>query len=278
MSFSVVTNLSSIAAQSMLGSARSDLSQALHQLTSGSRINSSADDAAGLARANRYRLDNTSHTVGMRNANDAVSQLQIEDGALSNISSLMDRATTLARQAASGTFTGDRAILNEEFQSVMAEITRTAAAAGLETGGTNLDSRKVFVGNSQTNTSDSVSYVSVAANDSVDTVGLGIDSQNILSQADAAAAISNLQDAVGTLGACRELAPSKQESTTYEPSLVCKLLIHWLQISYSRQAPRHGSGPNRIRDEPVELCRSAIPADFGQSTGFGISYSRRQYR
>ena len=200
MSFSVVTNLSSITAQSMLGSARSDLKQALLQLTSGSRINSSADDAAGMAMANRHRLDNTSHTVGIRNANDAVSQLQIEDGALSNISSLMDRATTLASQAASDTFTGDRSILNEEFQSVMAEISRTASAAGLETGGTNLNSRKVFVGNTQTNTSDSVSYVSVAANDSVDTQGLGIDTQNIMSQADAAAAISNLQTAVGTLG------------------------------------------------------------------------------
>ena len=96
MSFSVVTNISSITAQYMLSNARANVNQALHQLTSGSRINSSADDAAGLARANRYRLDNTTHTVGVRNANDAGSQLQVEDGALNNISSLMDRATTLA--------------------------------------------------------------------------------------------------------------------------------------------------------------------------------------
>lgn len=256
MSFSVVTNLSSIAAQSMLGSARSDLSQALHQLTSGSRINSSADYAAGLARANRYRLDNTSHTVGMRNANDAVSQLQIEDGALSNISSLMDRATTLASQAASGTFTGDRAILNEEFQSVMAEITRTAAAAGLETGGTNLDSRKVFVGNSQTNTSDSVSYVSVAANDSVDTVGLGIDSQNILSQADAAAAISNLQDAVGTLGTVQARTGSAMNQLSYAAA-------QSRQTSVSLQASESRIRDANIAEVVAELTKSQILSQSG---------------
>jgi len=82
----------------------------------------------------------------------------------------------------------------------MAEISRTAATAGLETGGASLNSRNVFVGNTQTNTSDDVSYVEVAATGSVDAQGLGLDAQNIMSQADAAAAMSNLQNAVGTLG------------------------------------------------------------------------------
>jgi flagellin len=200
MSFSAITDISSITAQHMLGNARSGLKQALHQGTSGSRINSSADDAAGLAIANRHRSDNATRAAGIRNAEDAVVQLQIQDGALSNISSLMDRATTLASQAASDTFPGDRAILNEEFQSVMAEISRTAATAGLETGGTSLNSSKVFVGNTETNTSDSVSYVSVAAKGSVDAEGLGLDTQDIMSQDGAAAAISSLQNAVGALG------------------------------------------------------------------------------
>jgi len=201
MSFSVATNISSITARTMMGNAQSGLKQPLHPLSSGSRINSSADDAAGIAVANRHRMDNAGHRAGAQNAYDAVGQLQIQDGALSNISSLMDRATTLASQAASDTFTGDRAILNEEFQSVLQEISRTATAAGLETGGTNLDSKEVFVGNTQTNTSDSVSYISVAAKDGVDTAGLGLDTQSILDQGGAAAAISNLQSAVGALGA-----------------------------------------------------------------------------
>ncbi len=256
MSFSVVTNISSITARSMLSGAQANVRQALHQLTSGSRINSSADDAAGLARANRYRLDNTTHTVGVRNANDAGSQLQIEDGALNNISSLMDRATTLAAQAASDTFTGDRAILNEEFQSVMAEISRTASAADLETGGANLDVRKVFVGNTQTNTSDSVSYVAIAANDSVDTQGLGLDTQDILSQDGAAAAISKLQDASGTLGTVQARTGAAMNRLSYAAS-------QSRRVSASLQASE-----SRIRDADIaeaiaELTKNRILTDSG---------------
>ena len=136
MSFSVVTNLSSLSAQSTLSSTQATVGKTLARLTSGLRINSSADDAAGMAVANRHRSDNVTLTVGARNANNASSQLQIEDGALNNISSLVDRAMTLASQATSDTFTGDRSVLDAEFQSVLSEISRSAAAAGLETGST----------------------------------------------------------------------------------------------------------------------------------------------
>jgi flagellin len=259
MSFSVVTNISSITARSMLSNARANVNQALHQLISGSRINSSADEAAGLVRANRYRLDNTTQTVGVRNANDAGSQLQVEDGALNNISSLMGRATTLAAQAASDTFTGDRAILNEEFQSVMAESSRTASAAGLETGGANLDVRKVFVGNTQTNTSDSVSYFAIAANDSVDTQGLGLDTQDILSQDGAAAAISKLQDASGTLGTFQARTGSAMNRLSYAAS-------QSQRVSASLQASE-----SRIRDADIaeaiaELTKNRILPDSGIAT------------
>ena len=131
MSFSVVTNLPSIDAQARLIQTSNGLHKTLARLSSGLRINSSADDAAGLAVANRHRLDNTGLTVGIRSANDAISKLQIEDGAMNNISSLLDRALTLASQAASDTFTSSRSSLDSEFSSVLAEITRNAKAAGL---------------------------------------------------------------------------------------------------------------------------------------------------
>src|SRR5262249_41571741 len=150
--------------------------------------------------ANRFRMDNAGLTVGIRAANDAVSRLQIEDGAMSNISQLLDRAQTLAAQAASSTFLGDRTTLDNEFQSVLAEINRTAAAAGLETGNTNLNARSVFVGNTQIATSNSVTYISFALTTAVDAEGLGISTQNITSQANAQATITTLQTAVATLG------------------------------------------------------------------------------
>ncbi len=200
MSFSVVTNLASINAQATLDSTSNGLQRTLARLTSGLRINSSADDAAGLAVANRHKLDNTGLTIGIRSANDAISKLQIEDGALSNIASLLDRALTLASQAASDTFTGSRATLDAEFQSVLSEITRNATAAGVESGNANLNARSVFVGNTTTNTSATVTYVSFALTTAVDATGLGINTNDITDQANASTAIAAIQTAVGTLG------------------------------------------------------------------------------
>ena len=108
-------NLSSLSAQSTLSNTHATLGKTLERLTSGLGINTSADDAAGMALANRHRLDSTSLTVGTRNANDAISQLQIQD--VNNISFLVGRATALAGQDASDTFTGDRSALDAEFQS-----------------------------------------------------------------------------------------------------------------------------------------------------------------
>lgn len=200
MGFSVVTNLSSLNAQQELGQTRMNLQQTLTRLSSGLRINTSADDAAGLAIANRDLLDNTGLTVGIQASNDAISQLQIKDGAASNVTALLNRALTLATQAASTTFSGSRTTLDNEFQSVLSEITRNASAAGLQTGSADLSSRSVFVGNTTINTSASVSYVSWTLTTAVDAQGLGVSTQNITSQTNAAAAITALQSAIGTLG------------------------------------------------------------------------------
>jgi len=200
MGFSVVTNLASLNSQAALDQTSSNMQRTLARLTSGLRINSSADDAASLSVANRYRMDQAALSQGVRNANDAISRLQIEDGAMSNISSLLDRALTLASQSASDTFLGSRTTLDNEFQSVLSEITRTATGAGLETNNTNLNGRSVFVGNTQIATGASVSYVSFALTSAVDTQGLGISTQNITSQANANAAISAIQSGISTLG------------------------------------------------------------------------------
>jgi len=200
MSFSVVTNIPSLNAQAVLNDTTINLHKTLGRLTSGLRINSAADDAAGLAIANRDRMDVAGLQVGIRNANDANSRLQIEDGALNNISLLLDRALTLAAQSASGTFTGNRMTLDNEFQSVLAEVTRTATAAGLETGSVNLNGRSVFVGNTQTSTSVSASFVCFALTVAADAQGLGISTQNITSGANANLALTAIQNAVNALG------------------------------------------------------------------------------
>ena len=147
-------------------------------MTSGLRITSSGDDAAGLAIANGYRSDQAVLTQGMRNASDGLSQLQIIDGGLNNISKLLDRARTLATQSASGTFTGSRTVLNAEFQSVLSEIDRQAQSIGLSSGGEFAKSLSVFIGGGKT--SDGTTAIengSVAvdlSSSTVDTKSLGL--------------------------------------------------------------------------------------------------------
>ena len=85
-SFSVITNLASVNAQSNLYSTNIGLRTALTRVSSGFRINYSGDDAAGLAVANAYRSDLAVLNQGVRNANDGLSNLQIKDGALDNVS------------------------------------------------------------------------------------------------------------------------------------------------------------------------------------------------
>jgi len=149
MSFAINTNIASLQAQEYLRTNSEFQAKTINRVTSGLRIISSGDDAAGLAIANTFRSDQSVLSQGIRNANDGLSQLQIADGGISNISKLLDRARTLATQSASGAFTGGtagRTLLNSEFQSVVGEIDRQAKSIGLDQGGTFNTNLAVFIG------------------------------------------------------------------------------------------------------------------------------------
>jgi flagellin len=190
-SFSVVTNIASVNAQANLYQTTNSLNRTLTRLSSGLRINNSGDDAAGLAVANGYRSDLATLNQGILNANDGLSTLQIEDGALNNISTLLDRLSTLATQAASGTTTdASRTTLNNEFQDVLKEINRESAVASLDTA----QGFSVFVSNDGTNGTISGSISAVT------TSTLGISSLAITDQAAAVTAVSTIRAAIDTLG------------------------------------------------------------------------------
>jgi len=146
MAFSINTNIASLQAQEYLRVNQDFQGKTINRVTSGLRIVSSGDDAAGLAIANSFRSDRAVITQGIRNVNDGLSTLQTIDGGLNNISQLLDRARTLAAQSASGTFTGDRSVLNSEFQTTVAEIDRQSQAIGLNSGGTFASNLSVFLG------------------------------------------------------------------------------------------------------------------------------------
>ena len=181
MSFSINTNVASLQAQNYLRVNSNFQSKTIEQVTSGLKIVNSGDDAAGLAIANSYRSTEAVLTQGVQNAHDGLSQLQIMDGGISNISQLLDRARTLATQSASGTFAGGtvgRQQLNGEFQSVLSEIDRQAQSIGLNQGGQYAKTLGVFIGGGQGTNSAAVNAngtVSVDLSQStVDTQGLGL--------------------------------------------------------------------------------------------------------
>jgi flagellin len=146
---SIQTNVSSLVAQQNLNVNNAFQANTIQQLTSGYRINQSGDDAAGLAVANQFRNNIAEVTQGVSNGNNAVAQLQIMDGGMNNISQILDRLQTLATQSSSSTFTGDRTVLNSEFQTDVAEISRQAQAIGLNSGGTFAKDLSIYLGGGQ---------------------------------------------------------------------------------------------------------------------------------
>jgi flagellin len=188
MSFRINTNIAALEAQEYLRINSDYQSKTINRVTSGLRIVSSGDDAAGLAIANSLRSDQTVLAQGVRNANDGLSTLQTIDGGINNISKLLDRARTLATQSASGTFTGDRTVLNSEFQSVLSEIDRQAKAIGLNSGGDFARTLSVFIGGGRgTSTSEITTNGSVSVDlsaSSVDSQSLGLKGHQVASAMD----------------------------------------------------------------------------------------------
>ena len=182
MSLSIQTNVSSMAAQENLRANTEFQARTIQRLTSGYRINSSGDDAAGLAVANKFRSDVSELMQGVRNANDGISALQIVDGGLNNVSKMLDRLKTLATQSASTTFTGQRSILDNEFKALLSEIDRQAKDIKLDTNGTYASKMNVYIGGGNaSNATNSNAMVGVDLSGSaVDASSLGIDNVSVL--------------------------------------------------------------------------------------------------
>jgi len=119
------TNMVSLNTQNNLSKSQDALAQSIKRLSTGLRVNSSKDDAAGLAIANRMDSTIRGQTVAIRNTNDAVSFSQTADGALGQINNTLQRLRELAVQSANGTNSaGDRQLLNTEFNQLQQEVTR----------------------------------------------------------------------------------------------------------------------------------------------------------
>jgi len=157
------TNLVSLNAQRNLSMSQSQLSTSMQRLSSGLRVNSAKDDAAGLAIAERMNTQIRGMNVAMRNANDGISMAQVGEGALGKVADMMQRMRELAVQAANGTNTStDRTSLNNEYLQLAREAARTL-------GGTQFNGQNILATSLTStfqigaNTVSALDQVSVAA-------------------------------------------------------------------------------------------------------------------
>jgi flagellin len=201
---SILNNISSLQAQNSLNMTSAKLNSTLQQLSSGQRINSGSDDAAGLAIANGLQANVTALTQSVQNASDGVGMLQVADGALSQITTLLNRAVTLATESASGTVsTQQRTSLDAEFTSIKAEIDaigqKTTYNGAAVFGSATLT---VFMSDSSGAGTTSVGVAMVTV-DSGNLNGASLTANNLTSSTNAQAALTSINSAIADVAALR---------------------------------------------------------------------------
>ncbi len=140
MALGVLNNLSAIYAENNLNNTNNSLQTVLQQLSSGSKINSGADDAAGLSLVNGLEANSMALMQSETNATEGVGLLDVADGALSQVTSLLDRAITLATEASNGTLNSTQeGAANQEYQSILAEVSNIGST-------TTYNQEQVFTG------------------------------------------------------------------------------------------------------------------------------------
>jgi len=166
-----LNNLSAVYATNNLNNTSNSLSKVLQQLSSGSKINSGADDAAGLSLVDGLEANSTALTQSTTNASEGVGLLQVADGALSQVTSLLNRAVTLATEASNGTLTTAQTdAANQEYQSILSEISNigsTTTYNGNAVFGNTVD---IYTGDS-TMTGASVDALTISKLDATSTTG-----------------------------------------------------------------------------------------------------------
>ena len=269
MAINIRTNIPSLGAQRSLSDSSAALNTSFERLSSGLRINRAKDDAAGLAIAESLKADARVASVGIRNANDGISIINIADQAIGQIGNTLSRLAELAQQSANGVYgNSQRSALNNEFQALMSEIERIAFTTefnGLKllSGGGQVIFQVGFKGDS----TSQVTYTGVAATlASLNLASVGssapmysiISSTDIESQSAARAALDAINAAItscnrnrGTLGA----AESRLDVT-----------IRNLQVARENFL----AAESRIRDvdvasEAAELTRLSILQQAGSA-------------
>ena len=199
MSLGVLNNISAIYAQNNLSNTQAALQKTLQQLSSGTRINSGADDAAGLSLANGLQASATALSQSAKNASEGVDMLQVADGAMSQITNLLNRAVTLATEASNGTMnTAQIGAANAEYLNILGEITNIDGNTeynGIASFGT---ASAIYTTDGTTSQSDNS-----AALTNVDATTLGLTPAGFTTASAAQSELALITTAIGTIATDR---------------------------------------------------------------------------
>ena len=194
----IKTNIMSMNAARNLGHSYDALGDSVERLSSGLRINSAKDDAAGLAVRELMRADIATLQQGSRNALDGISLLQTMEGAMQTIDNLLVRMKQLAEQAATGVYsTAQRGLMNTEFTEIAAEINRIAGATEFNGIGMLDNSASVSI-----HFGDATDTISVTGK-VMTTTGLSLQNVSLGTAASAVAALTTLDSAITTATTAR---------------------------------------------------------------------------
>ena len=252
------TNIASLNAQRNLNTSQTSLATSMQRLSSGLRVNSAKDDAAGMAIAERMNAQVRGMNVAIRNANDAISLSQTAEGAIGKVADMMQRMRELAVQSANATNgTSDRVSLDQEFQALADEIDRTLTTTrfnGLAILATNAGTPQVFQVGANAGETITVTTTRLDNNTTV---------QSVTGATSAISTVASASAALGAIDAALDLLNS--ERATYGASQNrFEAVISNLQVAAENQSAARA----RIMDadfaaETANLSRAQILQQAG---------------
>jgi len=206
MSMTVRTNVSAIQAAGVLGKTNKSLSKSLLKISSGLRINSAADDAAGLGVKTNLQTSAISVRQAMRNTNDGISIIQTAESAANEITDILQRVRELAVQSASETLQDtERSYIDDEYQQLISEIDRIAASTEFNgialADGTNTTSGIAVQVGITSNTTNS--RITIELGDLTSSTGLGLSAVSLTSAASALSALDTIDTALNSVNSFR---------------------------------------------------------------------------
>jgi flagellin len=256
MGLGVLNNISAVYAENSLNHTQASLNTTLQQLSTGSRINSGADDAAGLSLADGLAAASTALTQSSSNASEGVDMLQVADGAMSQVTTLLNRAVTLATEASNGTLNGAQVTAaNAEYTNILAEIdninTNTEYNGTAVFGAT---AATVFTSDgtlSQTNDASIGATVSVAT--------LGLTAAGFTDNATAQTELTKITAAIGTIATDRGTAGADINTLTAVSNVMSNESTNELSAENDVTATDYGAATSNMSKDEI-LMQTGISA------------------